>query len=294
MRKLDIPKIFKSEAENIIKTREKAISIHGTGDIKAAGNEVEIEVRKFFKRMLPKNTYVTNGHIIDKEGNISPQLDVIIADNSNIPSLMTTKDETEYIPIESVYAIGEIKSTYYKSNKYFQEFSNTISLIKDKMHYEEIKNTAYMGKIGNNTTMRDIYLGSRNKYLNKLYTFIIFIDKGDFNISDLSDFYSKTKINIIPNCSIILNEGALVYISIKNTIIHERYPDQKENDHDYEWNLVPFSIDQDNSGSIEGNHLSFLYYTLINHISNSFLERPDFSQYNAKMMIVRKTKCKKL
>jgi hypothetical protein len=128
-KKLDIPTIFKSDAEDIAKAREKAIRIHGT-DIRAAGNEVEINVREYVKRMLPPRYYVTHGHLIDANGEVSSQLDIIIADNFNIPSLMTTKDGAEYIPVDSVYAIGEIKSTYYKSQDYIQGFSKVLEDIE--------------------------------------------------------------------------------------------------------------------------------------------------------------------
>jgi len=93
-KKLDIPAIFKSDADDIIKARETALQIHGT-DIRAAGNEIEVSIREYFKRMLPPRYYVTHGHLIDINGETSSQLDIIIADNFNIPSLMTTKDGTE-------------------------------------------------------------------------------------------------------------------------------------------------------------------------------------------------------
>lgn len=112
MKSLNIPALFKREAKDFQIERENAIIIHGTSDIKAAGNQIEAHIREFFKRMLPKTLYVTHGHLIDCNGVVSPQLDIIIADTSNLPSLMTTKDGTEYIPIESAYAFGEIKSTY--------------------------------------------------------------------------------------------------------------------------------------------------------------------------------------
>lgn len=63
MRSLNIPEIFKREAEDFRKVRQDAITIHGTADIRAAGNEIEIYVREFFKRMLPKTLYVTHGHL---------------------------------------------------------------------------------------------------------------------------------------------------------------------------------------------------------------------------------------
>jgi hypothetical protein len=112
MKTLDIPAIFKSDADDIIKCREDAIRIHRS-DNRAAGNEVEMCVRDYFHRMLPPRYYVTQGHLIDISGNVSSQLDVIVSDNFNLPSLQTTKDGTGYIPIDSVYYCGEIKSTYY-------------------------------------------------------------------------------------------------------------------------------------------------------------------------------------
>ena len=95
---LNLAAIFKSDAEDLRRSREKAIRIHGT-NIRAAGNEVEQAVRKYLKRMLPPRYYVTSGHLIDQEERVSPQLDVIVADNFNMPSLLTTKDGTEYVPI---------------------------------------------------------------------------------------------------------------------------------------------------------------------------------------------------
>ena len=52
MKTLDIPAIFKSDADDIIKCREDAIRIHGT-NIRAAGNDVEMCVRDYLRRMLP-------------------------------------------------------------------------------------------------------------------------------------------------------------------------------------------------------------------------------------------------
>ncbi len=100
-KKLDIPGIFRSDADDILKARQDAIRVHKS-DIRAAGNEVELSVRNYFKRMLSPKYYVTSEHLIDVNGEVSPQLDLIISDNSNIPSLTTTKDGTEYIPIDSI------------------------------------------------------------------------------------------------------------------------------------------------------------------------------------------------
>ena len=117
---LDLAGNFKSDAEELRKAREEALRIHPT-DIRAAGNEVERAVRDYLRRSLPSRYYVTSGHLIDSGSIVSPQQDIIIADNFGLPSLYTTKDGTEYVPITSVHAIGEVKSTYRHAERPFEK-----------------------------------------------------------------------------------------------------------------------------------------------------------------------------
>lgn len=288
MRKLDISGIFKSEADDLLKVRSDAILIHGTGDIKAAGNEIEEHVREIFRRMLPKNLYVTHGHLIDQNGVVSPQLDIIIADTSNLPSLMTTKDGTEYVPIDSVYSCGEVKSTYYKSSKYIEYFSDVLSKINDEMHHEKIPNTSYGGKFDGSTLMRDIYLGKGNKTLNNIFSFMLFVDAGDFKFENIKRLLKTTKKECLPNTSVILNSGVVMYGKLdENGFVSERYPSEV-NDDNYNWFFSPFNP-VDESASLEGNGLGYLYYSIIQHINNSYLEPPNLSNYLASMMVGRKS-----
>ena len=288
MRSLDIPGIFKSEAEDLQKTRDDAIRIHGTADIKAAGNEIEIHVRKFLNRMLPSTLYITHGHLIDRNGIVSPQLDVIIADTSSIPSLMTTKDGTEYVPIDSVYAVGEIKSTHYKNSKYIESFTDVLSKIKNEMFHEDVPNTAYNGTLNDNTLMRDTFLGKGNKILNKLYSFMLFVNGGDFKFSEIANHFSTSNKKHVPNSCILLDQGVIIYAKVDDKFSHSRYPDEVEDD-DYDWYLLPFEPIEAKCGSKEGNHLGFLYYSILEHIANSYLEPPTLSKYMAQMMVGRKS-----
>ena len=288
MKTLNIPYIFKTEAEILIKAREKSIQIHGTANIKAAGNEVEVEVRNFLERMLPKNLYVTQGHLIDKNGIVSTQLDLIISEKSNLPSLFTTHDGTEYIPIDSVYAIGEIKSTYYKNKNYEQRFSEVISQIKTQMFHQEYPNTAYEGQLNDNTIIQHSILGSTNRVLNKIYYFMICVDGGDFDVNKIKSHYLETNNNYLPNLTVILNKGAISFAKmLDNALLTARYPDE-EDVHSYSWLFSPLHR-ENGSGSPEGNHLGLLYTNLISHISNSFLEAPDISQYMSSMLVGRKS-----
>lgn len=284
MKTLDIANIFRSEAEDLRKAREKAIRIHGTADIKAAGNEVEINVRGFFKRMLPKNLYVTHGHLIYENGVVSPQLDMIIADTANLPSLFTTNDGTEYIPIDSVYACGEIKSTYYKCHNYISAFSEVLSKIKTEMAHEEILNTTYKkNKLDGSELMRDMYLNKDNKILNKIYYFMLFVDKGDFDFSEVKSLFKSTDKSRLPNASILLNEGAIFFGRLGDkSFSSERYPDENT-ENGYSWYFSPFEPSNKN-GSLEGYNLGYLYYSILQHISNSYLQAPNLNKYLSTIM----------
>jgi hypothetical protein len=278
-KKLDIPAVFKSDAEDLLKARESAILIHGT-DIRAAGNEVEISVRAYFKRILPPRYYVTHGHLIDINGEVSPQLDIIIADNFNIPSLMTTKDGTEYIPIDSVYAVGEIKSTYYKSEKYIEGFSDVLNDIKNRLFHEEIPNTAIDG-IKDDTLLRDIALAKGNRVLNRIFSFMVFVSGGDFAFEDVAPFYNSRPKALLPNVSVLLNLGVIIYGTMnQNGFSFHRYPED-EKGVDADWFFSPFP--ENETGSMEGNHLGYLYYNLLEHLSNSYLEPPSFKNFIGRM-----------
>ena len=140
---MDLAKTFASDAEALARAREKARLVHES-DIRAAGNNVEQTVRNYLKRMLPPRYYVTHGHLIDSEHRVSPQLDVIIADNFSLPSLLTTEDGTEYVPVTSVLAIGEVKSTYYHAKDYYRRFHNSLATIS-QMNRPLVENTVFQG-----------------------------------------------------------------------------------------------------------------------------------------------------
>jgi hypothetical protein len=289
MKTLDIPAIFKSDADDIIKCREDAIRIHGT-NIRAAGNDVEMCVRDYLHRMLPPRYYVSQGHLLDISGNASSQLDVIISDNFNLPSLQTTKDGTRYIPIDSVYSVGEIKSSYYKSKKPIETFSETIKDIRENLHHPDILNTAYEG-LRDDTIFRDMALAKENKVLNRIFFFAIFVDGGDFEFEDISSFYANQDVKHLPNLVVILNKGVILRASfLDSTFDINRYPEDTKKEQE-DWYYCPFPGVE--SGSLEGNHLGFLYYSLVEHLANSFLEPPSLKQYLMKLMIGRKSLLKK-
>ncbi len=73
------------------------------------GDAAEEIVRDFFKKYLPKNLTITSGIVIDSEGHFSKQIDIIICDAFKSPVFYEKKD-IRVIPIETVYAVIEVKS----------------------------------------------------------------------------------------------------------------------------------------------------------------------------------------
>jgi hypothetical protein len=287
MGKLDVPGIFKSYADSIIRTREEAINVHGS-NIRAAGNDVEIQVRETLGKILPRQFYVTSGHIIDINNNISNQLDIIISDNFSLRSLLTTRDGTEYVPIDSVYAVGEVKSTY-RSLKDIERFSDVVDKIRSELHHEEVVNTAFDG-VKNDTLIRDVVLEKGNKILNRIFYFMVFVSGEDFNFEGVCNFYNQRKTMRLPDMVVLLNKGIVFYGKEEGRrFFLERYPEQQEKN-DYDWCFGAFR--ETDTGSLEGNHLGYLYYTLLNHLVNSHLEPPTISKYVEKTFRVPKDSIK--
>lgn len=253
MANLNISKFFNNEASLLKKARESCIDIHGS-DIRAAGNEVEISVRQWMERMLPDTVSVGHGHIIDQESNISPQLDCILRDRSHLPTLFTTADGTEYTPFDSIYAIGEIKSTYYKSSKYIEAFSNKLRSIDQDLTHNLIKNTA-QGGIKRDSLLHHVMLGSSQPYLNQLFTFMLFVDSGDALTDEIAEIYRTTQDEYLPDIAVFLN-GCIV---IKADIDGDRmqiYKYSKQAPPEAKWKIVPASQIEGADATSEGKHLA--------------------------------------
>jgi len=249
MANLNISKFFSNEASLLRKARESCIDLHSS-DIRAAGNEVEISVRLWLERMLPDTVSVGHGHIIDQESNISPQLDCILRDKSHLPTLFTASDGTEYTPFDSIYAIGEIKSTYYKSSKYIQAFSKKLETIDQGLIRNLIENTAQDG-IKDDSLLHHILLGS----------------------SDVAIF---------------LNGCEVVKAAIEGNGM-QIYKYSKQAPPEVTWKIIPASKVEGADATSEGKHLGFLYYCLLNHIRESQLEGPNLTSYMKELLIGSKS-----
>lgn len=74
------------------------------------GTMREDKLKEYIKKLFPSKYAIGNGILVDSNETQSKQQDFIIYDNFNSPNLIET-DSVQVIPIESVYATIEVKST---------------------------------------------------------------------------------------------------------------------------------------------------------------------------------------
>ena len=80
--------------------------VHGT----TTGDTSEDRWRALLQSFLPSRYQIATGFAVDHTGMTSEQNDVVIYDEQYSP-LLWTNDHAVYIPIESVYAVLEVKQT---------------------------------------------------------------------------------------------------------------------------------------------------------------------------------------
>jgi hypothetical protein len=115
--KIDIKSLFLSLQEQMtakLSTNREMILHPG-----AKGDASELNWIEWFQKYLPKRYSVNKAFVIDCEGNISEQIDVVIYDQQYSPFIFN-QDSVLYIPAESVYAIFEVKQ---ELNKQYIEYA---------------------------------------------------------------------------------------------------------------------------------------------------------------------------
>lgn len=278
--KLDLMDVLQRDAEEMVAARSNAIIIHGTKDIDAAGDEVEIEVRKILARKLASRYYVGHGHILDQNLTTSPQLDVIIADNSGAPVLYQTKSGSEYFPFESVYAFGEIKSAYYKSKKYVEHHSENLAKIRSELKREQTPPNYISSGINFGEGFN---FQSERPYRNPLFSFMLFVDSNDFDIENIIPIYETKPPTELPNVLCILNKGVAVNM---------RYKKYQEGEPVINLNVIPefgksgtdeasqwFFVSFEGVEKGLGKCFSYFLHVVSWHLKNCTLMQPDLFKY---------------
>src|SRR3989344_5251455 len=112
-KKIDIQKLFNALDEEMRQKLSSKIDeiYHPT----AKGNETELNWIGLLRTYLPERYSVDSGFVVDHEGNISEQIDIIIYDRHFTPFIFRGENVV-YIPAEGIYAVFEVKPTLNKTN----------------------------------------------------------------------------------------------------------------------------------------------------------------------------------
>lgn len=107
---MDLSQLFNNlQQEMYLKMQQQCIHAPTKGDI------TEEAWRVFFNTYLPKRYSCNNAFVVDYKGNISEQIDVVIYDEYFSPFIFN-QNGVKYIPVESVYAVFEVKPSLSKEN----------------------------------------------------------------------------------------------------------------------------------------------------------------------------------
>lgn len=112
-RTVDIKDLFADLQERMLVNLvgDRKIIDHPT----AKGTASEVNWRKMLADHLPKRYQVDTGFLLDHEGTISDQIDVVVFDRQYTPFLLN-RDGGLYIPAEGAYAAFEVRQDFNRDN----------------------------------------------------------------------------------------------------------------------------------------------------------------------------------
>ncbi|AMV37108.1 DUF6602 domain-containing protein [Planctomyces sp. SH-PL62] len=284
-----------SLAQEILEARVKSRLIHATTNIDASGDEIEEAVRSAIRRKLPLRFHIGHGHIVDNRGNVSPQYDIIISDRDSHPILFETQNGTTYYTYESVYAIGEIKSTYYNAKKEIQKFCDNIRGMRSRLWRPRVPfHDSLSGERLKAATRNTVGIGYYDVtafYGNPLFTFMFFVNANDFSPSQVASLYNLTPLSELPNVVCLLSEGLIL-----NTYYFKRDDGTALPVH---INSIPEFINTAPSPNVgyawllakigkaphrAGGNLSMFMHNLFAHLISCKLSKPNLTHYTLNTM----------
>lgn len=243
-------------------------------NIRSAGDEVEITIRGILKEKLAPKYYVTTGHIVDQNLTVSPQLDVIIADNIKSPVLTTLTDETQLVFFETVYAIGEVKKSWYNDDL-LKSFCGTVETIKKKMTREDIGNNIL--ECGDNFLKIKSEV-TNNPRRNMLFSFMLFAE-GSASKEKIKNAINNTAKENLPNVIVFMEEGVVVNVNkekLENEQVEINLYPELVSDEEGEWIFIGLGE--------ENQRLVYLYMLLLEHLKKTIVATPDIQSYTQKLI----------
>ena len=113
-----------------------------------AGSLIEKQFRAHLQDILPEKVGVSHGFVVDSDGGVSRQMDIILFDRLNTPRIFTS-DGAQMFPVEATYACGEIK-TRLDSAALVDSFAKCDS-------YKSLERCAYFNTVGPIVTTHSLF-----------------------------------------------------------------------------------------------------------------------------------------
>jgi hypothetical protein len=271
--KFDSRAFIKDIAKDLVSNFDGAAKATTPG-LKGAARENA--VRKKLEYLLPSGIGVGTGCVIDHEGRVSKQQDVVLYEK-NICPIFSINDtpETTYYPCEGVIAVGEIKTSIGKAEieDCFSKIESVKKLrrlaLKSKsalLGYEVVSFRKYGNMVGFDCSKDEQFDQENNPY-DQIYGFVLC---GNFSVAvETLCGHILNQLKIIdksncPNIIVSLNEGIFA-------------PHQKAN------NKLYYSMSQADSllyGSSSSGSFEYLLTTLYKSIrSGRTVESSVFERY---------------
>lgn len=261
IKELQFHKIIESIIGEINEAKRKSSTIHSAGNIKSSGDEVENLIREKISLFLPERYMVKQGHVVNSEGKVSNQFDIIIFDRLNTPKFFESQNDTVFYPIESVLAVGEIKKTLRKGDMI--EIGQKIKFLKVDMKRQLIKNSVFGGNMTDETLMSDmVAMRTDRKYKNPLFSFIFSIDEEKIEDIIIDD------VKYMPNDVYVLNYGYFLYGDIDNKTVVAKIEDEEP--------IMDTWLEIRKQGVI---CLAMMFNQLIDHLNKCQIEPFSISNY---------------
>jgi hypothetical protein len=278
--KFELNAVYKTYADQLLLAGNISDFLLDNANIDAAGGQVEGSLRVLLKSLLPERVSVSHGHIVDKKAQVSYQQDVLIAESFYTKSLIKSLDGTEFYPIESIFATGEVKKKW--SQKYLLSTIKSIERTKNELSRNSIKADQLASGSEFITLPGPV---TQNPIRNPFFCFTFSLDfSKDYNEKKIAAIYHNPENGPkLPNITVILNRGIFVLVDDNKLnmgqLVIKLYPEFAESGTN-RWIMLKLSPEES---------FAYLIFMLTQHINDTILEKVSAMEYAQSMITISPT-----
>ena len=166
-----------------------------------AGSLIEGQFRSQLTDVLPEKIGVSHGFVVDSDGRVSRQLDIVLYDRMNCPRIFSSPG-AQMFPVEMTYACGEIKTTLDKS-RFKDSFEKCLS-------YKRLQRTAYLSTSSPIVTTHSLF-GNKWNHWQSIF-FVVGVESSE--LTSLQTAY----LEIVTDCNLAIHERVDTIV----TLSHDR------------------------------------------------------------------------